>query len=289
MKKIIALLTITIFFQINIFSQYTEAGIFAGVSNYHGDLTDRFVETSDYALAFGAFGRYNFTGHLAVKAHFYKGRLQGSDANSHITKGHRERNLSFRSDIYELGVQFEYNFVDYNLALRDHITTPYIFAGVSGFSFNPQAELNGAWVDLQPLGTEGQGLPGNAQPYQLFGIGIPVGMGVKFSLSNNVNLGLELGVRKTFTDYIDDVSTLYPDLQLLGEENGETAMTLSYRTPEYDENLTIDPTGMERGDATNKDWYFFGGLTVSVNIGQVKDYRLRKGQPLKKKLPKMTF
>ena len=90
-------------------------------------------------------------------------------------------------------------------------------------------------------------------------------------------------------DYLDDVSALYPDLQILGEENGETAMTLSYRTPEYDENLAIDPTGMERGDASNKDWYFFGGLTVSVNIGQVKNYRLRSGQPLKKKAPKMTF
>lgn len=289
MKTIIALLTISIFFQINIFSQYTEAGIFVGASNYHGDLASRIMETSDYAPAFGAFARYNFTGRLAIKAHFYKGVLQGSDADSHISKGYRRRNLSFRSDIYELGLQVEYNILNYNLAVRDHITTPYIFAGVSGFSFNPQAELDGAWIDLQPLGTEGQGFPGNEQPYQLFGIGIPVGLGVKFSLNKNINLGLEFGVRKTFTDYIDDVSTVYPDLQLLAEEHGEIARTLSFRAPEYDENITLDPTGIERGNAENKDWYFFGGFTVSVNIGKVKDYRYRKGQPIKKKAPKMTF
>jgi hypothetical protein len=291
MKQFITLVIFSVFISTNLSSQYTEVGVFVGVSNYHGDLTPKNLEVSSYAPAFGAFGRYNFNGHLAAKVHFYKGVLQGSDFHAQVTKGERARNLSFRTDVYELGAQFEYNFLDFKVAIKDHITTPYIFAGVAGFYYNPQAEINGQWFDLRPLSTEGQGLEGSsAQPYQKFSIAIPMGLGVKFNINHVTNIGLEFGMRKTFTDYIDDVSTTYPDLNVLASEVGDFAAALSYRAPEYNPDAPADPQGTSRGDATDKDWYFFGGVTFSVNIGKANGFKQNQKKPAsRKKVPKMTF
>ncbi|HFB99981.1 MAG TPA: hypothetical protein ENJ53_04170 [Phaeodactylibacter sp.] len=289
MKHTFSFLVLFFFIQFTGLSQYTEVGVFAGVSNYKGDLAPNFMEVQGYAPAFGAFGRYNFTGHFSVKMHFYKGILKGTDAYSQITKGNRARNLSFRTDLYELGLQVEYNFLNYDAVIGNHVTTPYVFGGVAGFYFNPQAEYDGQWFDLQPLGTEGQGLEGYASPYQKFSLGIPMGFGVKFNLSHSTNIGLEVGMRKTFTDYIDDVSTVYPDLNVLNEEKGGFAAALSYRTPEYDPKMATDPTGLERGDAKLKDWYFFGGVTISVNIGKASGFENRQKRPRSRRKPKMEF
>lgn len=291
MKHIFTLVIFSFFTSINLSSQYTEVGLFAGVSNYHGDLTPKNLEVSSYAPAFGAFGRYNFNGHFAGKVHFYKGLLKGSDYNAQITKGERERNLSFESDVYELGAQFEYNFLNFKVSIKDHITTPYIFAGVSGIYFNPQAEINGLWYDLQPLSTEGQGLEGSsAQPYSRVALAIPWGLGVKFNINHLTNIGLEFGIRKTFTDYLDDVSTTYPDLDLLANEIGDVAAALSYRMPEYDPDAPFDPQGTSRGNSSDKDWYFFGGFTISVNIGKANGFKQNQKKPTsRKRAPKMTF
>ena len=197
MKSIKILIVLLFLFPSILLAQYFEAGIFAGVSNYQGDLAPRFMEASEYAPAFGIFGRYNFTGYLGMKVHLYKGTLQGSDANSQLTYGVRQRNLSFQSDLYELGIQGEFNLIDFNVLRGDHITTPYLFAGVSGFYFNPSAELNGQLHELQPLGTEGQGIDGYGEKYKLFSIGIPAGLGVKFNFNKTVNVGLEMGLRYT--------------------------------------------------------------------------------------------
>lgn len=291
MKHIFTFIILSFFISLNLTGQYTEVGVFAGVSNYHGDLTPKNLEVSSYAPAFGAFGRYNFNGHFAIKTHFYKGILQGSDFNAQVTKGERERNLSFQSDIYELGAQFEYNFLDFKVKIKDHITTPYVFAGVSGFYYNPQAEINGQWFNLRTLSTEGQGLEGSdTQPYSKFTVAIPWGLGVKFNLNHLTNIGLEFGIRTTFTDYIDDVSTTYPDLDLLANEKGDFAAALSYRMPEYDPDAPIDPQGMSRGNPEDNDWYFFGGVTISVNIGKANGFKQHQKKPAtRKKAPKMTF
>lgn len=290
MKSINTLIFLAFLFPTILSAQYFEAGIFAGVSNYQGDLAPRFMKASEYAPAFGIFGRYNFSGHLGMKVHLYKGVLQGSDEGAPLKNGLRQRNLSFQSDIYELGVQAEYNLIDFNVLKGDHITTPYVFAGVSGFYFNPIAELNGQLHELQPLGTEGQGIEGYDAKYKLFSIGIPAGLGVKFNFNKTVNVGLEMGVRYTFTDYIDDVKGKYPDIGVLKENSGELATLLSYRTPEYDNNITTDPQGQFRGgDQGRNDFYFFGGVTLSFNIGQVREFEERKKKPKKKKKPKMGF
>ena len=135
--------------------------------------------------------------------------------------------------------------------------SPYLFGGIAFYKFNPQAELDGQLFDLQLLKTEGQSLPQYPErlPYELKQLSVPFGFGFKYALSENINIGLEVGIRKTFTDYLDDVSLTYPDLSLFDDPN---AALLSDRSPDPRTNL-----GKGRGDTKPTDWYFLSGFTIS--------------------------
>lgn len=247
-------------------AQYLELGSFLGASNYGGELnTESPLLPEEYKPAFGLFARYNFSRGFAAKASLIKGQVSGNDANAR-SETLRMRNLSFRSDIVELSLQAEVNLLPY--AIREKKTSaPYLFAGISGFYFNPQAQMRGNWYDLQPLGTEGQGseqLSSNPK-YSRYQVAFPMGIGVKLNLNNRVNFGLEFGVRKTFTDYLDDVSGAYPDIFSLMKDD-PIAASLSFRSPEVAGHNMPNPIGETRGDPTNNDWFFFGGLTISVNM-----------------------
>lgn len=121
------------------------------------------------------------------------------------------------------------------------------------------------YVELQPLTTEGQGMEGFDSPYSLTQISIPFGLGVKFSVNKFVSIGLEWGLRKTFTDYIDDVSKDYVDRTTLLDWSGELGLSASDRTNEILEN-TYNPTGSMRGNPQTKDWYQFFGFMITAKI-----------------------
>ena len=289
MKKLYTLLFLSTLFTVQLKAQYFDVGAFVGTSNYMGDLVGSIPEGPEYHPAYGIFGRYNLN-KISTKIHFYKGEVSGSDYYSTVKSGRRKRNLSFESPLYELGLQFEFNFFQYRYWTNKNSTTPYLFAGFSGFYFNPKAEYNGTLYELQPLGTEGQGLPGNPDPYSLFSFAIPMGAGLKLSISKTTNIGMEVGVRSTFTDYLDDVSTNYPDLASLEEVRGATAAALSFRSPEYDQSYLItDPSGKRRGGPDVKDWYLFAGLTISVNLGIKKNMEEQKKKMTPKRKPKIEF
>ena len=116
-------------------------------------------------------------------------------------------------------------------------------------------------VDLQPLGTEGQGLAEypDREFYNLTQFSIPLGAGVKYALTDQINLGFEIGIRKTFTDYIDDVSLTYADEVILAENRGAQTVALA--------NRTGSPVngGQSRGSSDN-DWYLISGVTISYNF-----------------------
>ena len=122
-------------------------------------------------------------------------------------------------------------------------------------------------IELQPLATEGQETSQNASQnrYQLSQICIPLGLGYKFNVSKRFAISLEYGIRKTFTDYLDDVSGRYPDLQLLSAEAGQLSATMSDRTVN-EEGYTDLNYGMSRGNSKNKDWYSFFGAIISFRI-----------------------
>lgn len=251
-----------LFFCFSAQAQYFDAGVFVGTANYQGELIKTHMEPTEYNFACGAFLRYNLSPKLAAKLMVNGTKLTGSD----VFSNNRSRNLSFTTFIAEVGVQGEFNLFDYNILDGAHKATPYVFLGGAGFYYNPQAEYKGTMVDLRPLGTEGQGLPGYEKQYSKFAVAIPLGLGVKVAIHEVSNIGFEIGMRKTFTDYIDDVSGNYPVMAELFESRGEIATQLSYRAHQYNRDLPRDPGTGLRGNPDTTDWYLFGGVTLSINL-----------------------
>jgi hypothetical protein len=185
------------------------------------------------------------------------------------------RNLHFKSMIVELSVMGEFNFLRYMPGSMDYRWTPYVGAGVGLFAFNPKAEYQGQWYALQPLGTEGQGLPGYGNRYNRVQIVFPISMGVKFNLNRKWSMGFEFNHRFTLTDYIDDVSTSYVDPADLrafyDDQTANLIYGLSRRSTEVDpqdERGHITAPGQQRGDPKNHDQYFTGSLFVSYTFGK---------------------
>ena len=93
-------------------------------------------------------------------------------------------------------------------------------------------------------------------------LAIPFGGGLKYLINEKVIFMFELGMRRTNSDYLDDVSTIYPDIESLSYINS-LAGELSNRSNIQTGN---NPVGQQRGNPDNLDWLFFGGVTVAVNI-----------------------
>lgn len=254
---------IALFLPLLISAQHLEFGLMGGTSHYLGDLVpkaNRFSTGKTHFMG-GAFLKYNINNFVAIRAGGNYGKLSADDADSNI-ESRKLRNLSFESKLIEGNLIAEFNILGYQPYNLARPFSPYIFAGVAFFNFKPQAELNGSLVDLQPLGTEGQGLAEFPERkfYQLTQFSIPVGAGIKYALNDQINLGFEIGIRKTFTDYIDDVSLTYVDDVLLTENRGPETAALANRT-----GAPI-VAGAARGSAENDDWYIISGITLSYNF-----------------------
>ncbi len=255
---------------------YFSFGPTLGATNYKGDLDDN--NTLKFTKPGGGFvANYHFNPHMYLRLGYLYGRIGAADSLSTDEK-RKNRNLHFRSEINEFNVNLVYDFIgSYGRSIFRPIFTPYVFAGLAIYRFNPQAQLNGKWYDLQPIGTEGQylkGLEGTPKPYKLTQFNIPFGGGFKFRMGEKWDLALELGARKLFTDYLDDVSDRYVDPQEMLRQQGAIPMQLSdrsvftdfgsnYSNSSYRENLT-------RGFKNQKDWYFYTGFILTYVI-EAKD------------------
>ena len=101
-------------------------------------------------------------------------------------------------------------------------------------------------------------------------LGIPIGGGVKYSLSKHWTLGLEFSYRQLFTDYLDDVSSVYADRSIIEDgENGDIAVQLADRSTEVD-IIPIGEEGKQRGDSKRKDAFLFSGISLSYSIQHYK-------------------
>ncbi|MDR1458669.1 MAG: DUF6089 family protein [Bacteroidales bacterium] len=268
-------------------AQYSEIGLCGGVSFYMGDLNPKGV-FSGSRPAGGVLFRHNINPRLAFKATVMFGSLQASDA---ITGGDKARNLSFRSPLSEISAQLELNFLRLYNEKGQNPFSPYLFLGVSVFSFNPQAELNGVWYDLQPLGTEGQdlnirdasGRMYDQKRYGLTGFSIPMGLGMRVNFLKYYCIGLEWGFRATFTDYLDDVSGSYVDRDLLIEYRSRLIADLADRTTtmitvEGEQFPDYHKAGTSRGNnAKTKDWYSFAALSFTFKLNYTKDCATKMG------------
>jgi len=216
---------------------------------------------------------------LRVEASF--GTVKADDAILKKVKattfGRYERNLSFKSNITEFMVAAEihplYLINKYEDEKEPPRFSPYLLAGVGFFSFKPQAKLGGAWVDLQPLSTEGQGFAEypNRKPYKLSQANFPLGLGVKYELTSKLNIRGEFVYRILSTDYLDDVSTNYIDVSLYPNyftgNKLTNAFLLNDRQYELDP-LHITNEGDQRGSAKHNDAYFTFNIKVGLTFGR---------------------
>lgn len=237
----------------------------AGISNYFGDLNSH-TSLEYMGPAAGLFARYNMGERFALKGGFNYGRVSFADEGS-PDPFQQSRNLSFRSNIMELTAQLEINFFRYDKRREDRRFTPYLLGGISGFFYNPKAVLNGETYVLQPIGTEGQNNPGEKK-YLRMSIAIPVGGGFKYNFHPAWTIGVELGVRKTFTDYLDDVSGTYPEQVISFQTPTSIAEALSDRSGEVGE--PIGRPGKQRGLSPKKDDYMFFGITLSYTVLKIR-------------------
>lgn len=242
------------------FAQYNEFGVQLGVSRYKGELSPHSFDTKFIHFAGGIFFRHNWNRHWSWKAEFNFGKVSGDDSRLK-TAFEKNRNLNFTSTVLDFTPAIEFNFFPYETGSSYYPFSPYIFTGFSVFKFNPKS----AGVELQPLGTEGQGLPGRPEPYRRFSFAIPIGGGIKVSVGQSVGIGVQVSARRTFTDYLDDVSTTYPDLDQLQAARGGDAAYFS-DPGQFSDSVPDYPVyeGKQRGTVSNKDWYLFATFTLWV-------------------------
>ncbi|GAB2809730.1 DUF6089 family protein [Ferruginibacter profundus] len=245
---------------INTQAQKLHLTLFGGFSNYQGDLQDKRFTLDQAHPAFGAGALYELSDRFAARANVTFGKVSGDDKNN---SKNALRNLSFSSPITDIHLGLEYNLLN----PYEHSLAPYLFAGISYFSFKPSTkDSTGNKVYLQPLSTEGQGFYQGRKVYQLHQFSIPFGGGVRLSISDNIRVGFEIGLRKTNTDYIDDVSTTYIDQNILLANRGQKAVDLAYRGDELKTGLGYPADGTQRGGSKNKDWYYFSGFNISFRL-----------------------
>jgi hypothetical protein len=251
----------------------SEISVGLGITNFLGELGGRdqigspFVWDLEFsqtkpALSLGY--RYYLAKRLSLRGIGTYGILAGND---NLTKEpfRENRNLSFKSSIIEAQACLEWHPYQeqpghlYDLrgvkGMAPSRVGLYFFGGVGVFHFNPKAQFDGTWVELRPLGTEGQGLPDGPDEYALMQICIPMGVGIRKALNKTMTIGLELQYTKTFTDYIDDVSGVYYDRAALEEARGPLAAYLS--DPSLGEIPGQTNTGQQRGYSNHNDGYIF--------------------------------
>lgn len=248
-----------------------DIGGFMGTCLYQGDITNNFIGKANFAGGINL--RYNVNPYIAVRAGLTYGRI-GADDKQAKSQARKDRNLNFKSPVIEFSLVGEYNVFGYNSGSRRRYPgmvkskwSPYVFGGISYFMFNPTTTYQGQVVNLSAIQTEPE------KSYSLMQIAIPAGLGIKYNFERFWTIGFEMGYRKTFTDYLDDVSgqTLNPATTL-----DIRALALSDRSRE----LTPDgsskfPENYNRGNKKNLDSYAFIGITIAKDLGNTYGKRRR--------------
>lgn len=241
---------------------HTEILLAGGGMTYIGDLNEQSVFGDLHGAGSVGF-RTRIDSRWSVRATASFGQVSAlKDCNE-------QRNLSFKSDVGEGSLAVEFDFRPYGPGATESFWTPYLFGGVAVFHFNPMAlaimpDGSEQWVDLQPLRTEGQGTSKypDRRPYSLTQMSFPFGMGVRMRLGRHVSLTAEYGFRKTWTDYLDDVSTTYVGSDLLRNDVADGGLAARMA----DRSSVPNAVGIKRGDDSLDDWYSYFNLSLGVNL-----------------------
>ena len=237
----------------------SEIGFMVGGSYYIGDLNQAHFKNTN--LAAQLLYRYNINARLAYRLNFTYGKIEGYDSQQ-SNAFYKNRNLSFQSDLFEFGSGIEVTYFPFEIGNRRYKGTAYLLAELSLTKINPMTDFNGTMVELQPLGTEGQGTElADRGKYSRIQMGVPLAVGARFSITKNIGLNIEYGIRFLFTDYLDDVGGYrYADPTLLAAQNGPTSAALS--------NRSLDGNRFgQRGNRASRDWYTFFGIGLVIRMG----------------------
>ncbi len=240
----------------------TELMLMGGGMTYLGDLNDQSV-----------FGEANWAGSAGLRVRIdNRWAVRGALSYGTVSAMHdwiEQRNLSFRSHLTEASLTAEFTFRPYGAGGTESWWTPYLFGGLAVYHFNPMAlygESDGSqrWVALQPLHTEGQGTSEypSRRPYKLIQLSMPFGLGVMVRLNKDFSLSAEYGFRKTWSDYLDDVSTTYVGASLLEAQVADGVLAAAMA----DRSEVPNAVGIKRGDDSLKDWYSYFNVAIGVNM-----------------------
>jgi opacity protein-like surface antigen len=248
------------------FSTNPSISLLTGIMNYQGDLNPNSFTFNHSHFTAGLIIRKPLNRWFTLRTGAVIGSIEAADRyNRDYLK---PRNLSFHSSIQDVHLGVEITLL--NIATKRF--TPYLYAGIAVFHFNPWTYDNtGKKTYLQPLSTEGQGLPEypEQKSYKLTQFSFPFGGGIKIMVSDDINIGVEFSQRKSFTDYIDDVSTYYADRDILLSARGAKAVELAYRGNEIPGGLPYPHQGEQRGTASEMDWYYYAGTTIEIKFSSL--------------------
>ncbi len=197
-------------------SQRSEIGFGLGVFNYTGDITRTYNLTTSKPAA-TVFYRSNISKVISLRTSITGGQVAASDRHHPLDSAAIKRNASFNIFLLEAAATFEYHFLDWRSERHRLRFTPYLFAGLGLF-----------------------GISGNnskTAPYSNVQMCIPFGGGMKYVLNPKYYIAFEVGIRKTFFDYLDNVS------------GGNT----SVKNYQY-------------GNPSDYDNYFFTGITLTYTF-----------------------
>lgn len=230
----------------------------AGFSGYQGDLKRSAADISQMKLMGSIGAMYDLTEHISARSYISYGGLKADDKKG--TASMRLRNLNFETRLIDFEVGAQYNIFN----LNNRWWTPYVSAGVGVFHYNPYTkDAADNKIFLKPLSTEGQGFDKGARPYMLTQFSIPLAMGVNYSTGEDTRIGIEFGYRKIFTDYLDDVSTVYVSESSLRAARGDQAVELAWREDEINGN-PYPQAGTLRGGPEYKDGYYYVAVTFII-------------------------
>jgi hypothetical protein len=262
-----------------------DGGFTIGPSNFLGDLGGNygkgtgFLKDNNIPLTRVFVGLHltaNPSEYFSFRLAANYGNIMGDDAVIKGKGGLEEarilRNLNFRSRITEaflVAEVFPLVILEEDPSDTWHKIRPYGVIGAGYFKFNPQGldPATGGWVYLKPLRTEGQGFVPGREEYKLSSVNLPMGFGAKYFASDNMSLSFEIIHRKTFTDYIDDVSTQYIAPAQFFANMPVNQAVIASRLADKSVNAVNRNVGSKRGTPTNKDAYYSIGLKASFRIG----------------------
>lgn len=251
--------------------QEGEIGISAGAAHYFGDLNN-LSAINRPGPSFGIYFRKQFGNYVALRFAGHYAEVGYADNLSSV-EVQRRRNLDFKSTIWEISAQGDFNFFEFIPGSPYYFFTPYITFGVGTFGFDPYTFLNNQKYYLRKLGTEGQGSPlyPDKKFYRTQAFSFPLGMGIKYNIWHNVNLGFEITHRYTTTDYLDDVSGTYAGTAAFPQKTpGVNTPAYYLQDRSYETGTPIGIAGKQRGFSEQKDQYIFAEMTISISFSSYK-------------------